>query len=166
MRSYVCTPGKFFTIVRAAPRALRCPKRDRADCGMEHRSAATTRANDFEVPAGRLPQLETRIARRGRRKRPKLTFLYFLYRCFAFFLSDIAYFVNLFVVWSRRADAPTEANAITAQHFRSRPSSVSHPAGPAHKSATAPGEVLARGRNRSIHPRFLESGNKYRTTHH
>src|SRR5882762_7173099 len=34
-----------------------------------------------------------------------LTFLYFLCRCFAFFLSDMACFVNLFVVHSRRADA-------------------------------------------------------------
>src|SRR5260370_385958 len=66
----------------------------------------------------------------------------------------------------RRADAATGANATAAQHSRSKPSSVSHPASQGHKSATAPEEVLERGHNRSIRPRFPESGNKYRTTRH
>src|SRR6266850_1040913 len=105
-----------------------------------------------------------RIGRLGGRK-PMLTFLYFLCRCFAFFLSDIACFVNLFVAQSacRRAIG---ASAATAQHCRSKPFSVSHPAVRAHKSASAPEEVLARGHNRSIRPPSLESGNKYRTTRH
>src|SRR6266404_9978540 len=42
------------------------------------------------------------------------------------------------------------ANAATEQHLRSKPFSVSRPANPAHKSATAPAEVLALGRNRNI----------------
>src|SRR5258708_6370526 len=97
MRSYVCTLGKLFTIVRAAPRALRCPKRDRADCGMEHRSAAT-RANDLEVPRTRSFAPRRNATRTAWTKKEANAYFPLLsLSLFRFLLSDITYFVKLFV---------------------------------------------------------------------
>src|SRR6267378_1419147 len=75
-----------------------------ADSGMEHRSPATWTDN-LKVAGTQVISAKQEGEQGLEGRKPMLTFLYFLCRCFAFFLSDIVCFVNLFVVHSRRADA-------------------------------------------------------------